>query len=266
MQTLHHFGLKHFPLDKQQKNLWEREEHARFKERFNWLLESPGIGILTGEPGTGKTALLRDLTESLNPHRHQCFYLAETDFGRVDIYRSFALQLGLEPAYRRAQLWRDIKQRIEEMTAHHNLLPIWIIDEAQNLPQEFFKDFPSFLNFTFDSKDLMTVWLIGHPQLASLLDRQPYAALQSRIHTRLQLKPVIEQESFRQLIHHAFEHAGTTQTLISDSGMELLRQSSNGIPRRAGRLLTTAMNLAAIKGINHLPDEMIQEAIEEMRM
>ncbi|WP_209262283.1 hypothetical protein [Thiorhodococcus minor] len=35
-------------------------------------------------------------------------YLAETDFGRLDLYRSLALALGLEGAYRRAALWRQV--------------------------------------------------------------------------------------------------------------------------------------------------------------
>ena len=75
------------------------------------------------------------MTQSLNPHRYQVIYLAETDFGRADLYRGLALALGLEPVYRRAQLWRDIKARIHELSRQKNRLPLWIIDEAQNLPQ-----------------------------------------------------------------------------------------------------------------------------------
>ena len=56
-----------------------------------------------------------------------------------------------------------------------------IIDEAKNLPPEFFQDFPAFLNFAFDSRELMTVWLDGHPSLAHALSRTPYAALAGRI-------------------------------------------------------------------------------------
>ena len=71
--------------------------------------------MLTGEPGVGKPATLRSITRSLNPHCYQIIYTAETDFGRLDIYRSLALAFGLEPAYRRANLWRDIKAHIEKM-------------------------------------------------------------------------------------------------------------------------------------------------------
>src|SRR3546814_16587538 len=84
-------------------------------------------------------------------------------------------------AYRRAQLWRDIKNRIHELVDGKQLTPLWIIDEAQNLPPEFFRDFPAFLNFAFDARDLITVWLVGHPSLAQTLERAPYAALHSRI-------------------------------------------------------------------------------------
>ena len=261
---LQHFGLKHYPLGKAPAELWDDGTLAHLSERFNWLLESPGVGLLTGEAGVGKTAALRHLTADLNPHRYQVIYLAETDFGRLDLYRSLALALGLEPAYRRAALWRDIKARIQELADGKGVLPLWIIDEAQNLPIEFFRDLPAFLNFAFDSRDLMVVWLLGHPQLQHTLERAPYAALASRIQVRLRLQPITDRERFNQLVTHAFRQAGAQQTLLSDSGLELVRQASQGLPRQAGRILKTSLQLAVPKGLNHLPDDLIQQAIEEL--
>jgi type II secretory pathway predicted ATPase ExeA len=262
--VLQHFGLKHYPLGKAPAELWDDGTLAHLSERFNWLLESPGVGLLTGEAGVGKTVALRHLTADLNPHRYQVIYLAETDFGRLDLYRSLALALGLEPAYRRATLWRDIKARIHELVDGKGMLPLWIIDEAQNLPVEFFRDLPAFLNFAFDSRDLMAVWLLGHPQLQHTLERAPYAALASRIQVRLHLRPITNRERFNQLVTHAFRQAGAQQTLLSDSGLELVRQASQGLPRQAGRILKTSLRLAVPKGLNHLPDELIQQAIEEL--
>ena len=264
-KTLSHFGMTQFPLGKSQQVLWDDGVLTHLKNRFDWLLETPGVGLLTGEPGVGKTAILRTLTATLNPHRYQLLYLAETDFGRLDIYRTLAQSMGLEPAYRRAQLWRDLKSHIESITTSQSLLPVWIIDEAQNLPAEFFRDFPAFLNFAFDSKDLLTVWLVGQPCLVTLLDKVPYAAMNSRIQVRLHLEPVKERERFAQLLQHGFEEAGCQQTLLSDSGIELLYQSSRGIPRKAHRTIMTGMKLAAEKGLNHLPDEILQEAIEMLQ-
>lgn len=260
---LQHFGLTHPPLSKDAAELWDDGALAPLAERFAWLTQAPGLGLLTGEPGVGKTIALRQLTRSLNPHRYQVIYLAETDFGRVDIYRCFAVSLGLEPSYRRSKLWGEIKARIHELADTKHLLPLWILDEAQNLPPTFFRDFPSFLNFAFHSRDLISVWLVGHPVLAQLLERAPYAALNGRIQARVHLKPILERERFAKLIHHALSSAGCKQTLMADTGLELLRQASQGIPRTAGTILRTAMRLAAARGLNHLPDELIQLAVAE---
>ena len=260
-----HFGLIHLPLGKNPPSLWDDGVITALKQRFDWLLESPGIGLLTGEPGVGKTAALRTISQTSNPHRYQTIYLPETDFGRLDLYRALAIALGLQPAYRRAQLWRDIKQHIIEMVDNKRLQPVWIIDEAQNLPPEFFHDFPAFLNFAFDSRDLVTVWLVGHSKLANLLNRAPYAALNSRIQAKVHLEPTIDRERFRQLIEHAIKEAGCHHNLLSDSGIELLRQATRGIPRYAGNLLKRSFQIAYTKGLNHLPDDVLQQAIEELR-
>lgn len=105
----------------------------------------------------------------------------------------------------------------------------------------------------------------GHPSLASLLERAPYAALYGRIQVRVHLNPVIERERFAQLIGHALNPAGCTHTLLSDSAMEQLREASRGVPRQAGRILRNAMRLAVPKGLNHFPDDLLQRAIEEVR-
>jgi type II secretory pathway predicted ATPase ExeA len=262
---LEHFGLKPALLGKDSTELWDDGAHAPLRERFQWLLHSPGLGLLTGEPGVGKTSVLRALTHPLNPHRYQVIYLSETDFGRLDLYRSLALALGISPPHRRAQLWRELKARILELTDNQQILPIWILDEAHNLPPEFFRDLPAFLNFAFDSRDLLTLWLVGHPSLAQTLQRVPYAALAGRIQVRVHLKPVLERDRFTLFIQHAFKSAGLNQTVLSDSGLELVRHASQGLPRQAGRILRTAMQLAAGKKLNHLPDDIVQRAIEDVR-
>ena len=98
-----------------------------------------------------------------------------------------------------------------------------------------------------------------------MLERAPYAALYSRIQARVQLEPVVERERFAALIEHAMTSAGCQHTVVSTSGMEILRQASKGLPRQAGRILCTAMRLAVPKGLNHLPDEILQLAIAELQ-
>lgn len=266
-QYQQHFGLTHIPLAKNSPHsgFWMNESFMRFKEYFESLLHTTGIGLLTGEPGTGKTAILRHMTQELNPHQYQVLYLAETQFTSFDIYRQLALMLGLVPNYRFADLWRSIKHHIQDRVEHKRSLPVLIIDEAQNLPLDFFRGFPSFLNYAFDAKDMMTVWFVGHPALTNLIDRAAHTALSSRIQVRHQLYPVIERESFKEMIAYAFKEAGAQSSLLSDSGIELLRIASQGRPRNVHRILVTGMQLAAKTNLHYLSDDLLQEAIEALK-
>ncbi len=49
--VLQHFGMRHAPLGKEIAEPWDDGPLAALAERFNWLLQSPGVGLITGEPG-----------------------------------------------------------------------------------------------------------------------------------------------------------------------------------------------------------------------
>ncbi len=76
---------------------------------------------------------------------------------------------------------------------------------------------------------------------------------------------MLDRECFSKLIQHALQQAGCQQTLLSDSDLEILLQAAQGKPRHAGVILQTAMKLAVPKGLNHLPDDLLQDAIEALR-
>ena len=97
------------------------------------------------------------------------------------------------------------------------------------------------------------------------VDRAPYTTLQSRIQAQLQIKQVAERERFARLINHSMKSAGGAHTLLADTGMELLLRASKSVPRLGGRILHTAMRLDVPKGLNHLPDELPQQAATELR-
>lgn len=262
---LQHFGMTHAPLGNQCKVLLDDDQVREFEKKFNWLLESPGIGVLTAEPGLGKTALLRQLTKKLNPHQHQVMYIAETAFSRIEFYRQLATVFGLQPCYRRTQQWKELKDCIIDLMDNKRVMPLLVIDEAQNLANDFWSDFPSFLNFAFDSREMLSVWLLGHPELEVTLRRPAYRALSSRIQIRHQLYPRSSREEFSKLIKHGFEEAGCQQTLLSDTAIELIRSASQGRPRMAHQLIVAALRDAASENINHLPDNIVQQAIEMLQ-
>ena len=264
-----YFGFKEAPFSiaPDPRYLYMTAQHRDALAHLVYGLNSEGGCILlTGEVGTGKTTICRCLLEQI-PEQANVALVMNPKLNEIELLETICdeLKIAYPDADNSVKTYTDRIYEFLIKSNRDNEKTVLIIDEAQNLPVEFFRDFPAFLNFAFDSRDLMSVWLVGHPSLTVMLDRLPYAALASRIQVRVQLDPIVERERFEALITHALQAAGCSHSLLSDSGMELLRQASQGLPRYAGRLLKAAMQLAVPKGLNHLPDELLQQAMEELR-
>jgi hypothetical protein len=67
------------------------------------------------------------------------------------------------------------------------------------------------------------------------------------------------------MLHSAFSAAGSTQTLISESGVDLIRLASGGKYREAGKIIQGALQMACQQNLNHLPDEVIKQSIEVLQ-
>lgn len=260
------FNLTHHPLprDASGKSFFDQTRgYVRLENYFQELLDEPGLGILTAAPGVGKTAAIRNLCTQLPEPNFKTFYLCDTSVSAFDLYRTLALELGLSPSHRRAQLWWDLKRTITHLVEQQHCLPILILDEAQLLSDAFLSELSGFLNFAFDRKTLLTIWLVGLPPLNSRLRMQHHAPLDSRVAARLHLEPLNRQD-FANLIDHALKVAGAREKLLSDSAFEILWRSTRGVPRIASRLLRAALRLAHRNNQNLVDDRVISEAIDEL--
>lgn len=260
------FGLSGTPLAKgaQGESFFaETAGYKRLERNFAMLLEEPGLGVLTAEPGVGKTAAIRNLALALPRPQYRVVYVCDTAIGPLDAYRALALELGLEPAFRRAALWRQLKERIVHMVDEHDEHPLLIVDEAQHLPDRFLVDFSGFLNFAFDSRDLFTTWLVGQPQLRARLRKQHYAALRTRIVSNVHLEPIGSREDFTEFLEHGLAAVGVKSSIIADSARELIYRASGGLPREVGKLLRKALRLADERGQNFVDEPIVESVLGE---
>lgn len=260
------FGLTHEPLSKQTKVLWNNNQLEHLKTQFQWLTQFPGIGLLTGMSGTGKTSALRHVTEEINPHQNKIIYQSETHFTSYEIYCRLADYLGIEPHYRYSMLWRNIKNYLLDLVDNKHILPIWILDEAHNLPPDFLRHLPAFLNFMFDARDIITIWLVGLPNIISTLKKPIYSALISRIRVKFSWTPISNGEQFAELIQYALREAGCNKTILSDSAINLIFVASQGKIRSAHQILIHALRIASEKSTQYLSDDIIQQVIESLKL
>ena len=260
------FGLTCHPMPKNAmgKTYFDKQPgYQRLKKYFDQLIEDPGLGVLTANAGIGKTAAIRNLCNQLPRPNHMVLYICDTTVSPVDLYRTLALELGVKPSHRRSQLWDDIKKTLVHMVDERGTSPIVIIDEAQNLSDKFLMDLSGFLNFAFDSRDLLTLWLVGLPQIANRLKMRTHQALTTRIAAEVRLEP-LDRETFTSLIDFALKGAGSTQKLFAEPAIEQLFRTSRGVLREAARILRAALQLAHSKEQNFVDEIIMEKAIDEI--
>lgn len=261
---LQHFGLKHDPLGKKAQLPMEQSSHLY--SQLNFLLEAKGIGLVVGDAGTGKTTALRQWAQSLNPHQYEVVYQADNQFKPFDIYTQFAESLGLEREHRYSSLWHSLKQQLMDMYQGKKITPVWILDEAHRLPRDFLLNLPAFLNIEFDSRNIMVIILCGDTRLQALLQRSVFEPIASRIRFVMHWEAIDDLKIFSDIIKAAFEQAGKSETILSESGLQLIFMASRGRLRFADRIITASLQIASQENLNHLPDELIKRSIESYKM
>lgn len=258
------FGLNGHPLpkDARGKTFFDKSPGYKKLERaFHQLVEDPGLAVLTADAGVGKTAAIRNLCAQLPRPDHLVLYLCDTAVAPLGLYRTLAAELGVRPSHRRTELWTEIKKALVHLVDERGTAPVLVIDEAQHLSDAFLVDLSGFLNFAFDSRDLLTLWLVGLPPLARHLRMQQHTPLAMRVVHQVHLEP-LDRELFGALIEHALKAAGATQTIVADPARELLFRASRGVPRVASNLLRRALREAHARNQTFVDDHTMEAAID----
>lgn len=260
------FGLLCHPLpkDARGKTFFEDSDGFRRLQRaFTQLRDDRGLGVLTGDAGVGKTAAMRHLCHRLPGPDHKVLYVCDTAVSPLDLYRTIALELGVKPSHRRAQLWHDIKATLTHLSDEQGTQPIIILDEAQHLSDKFLIDLSGFLNFAFDSRELLTLWLVGMPALCTHLSMRQHAPLALRVAAQAHLEP-LGRDEFLALVEHGLRVAGPTQRLFSEPALELLYRHSRGVARVASRLLRASLREAHERDQSFVDEHIVEAALAQV--
>jgi MSHA biogenesis protein MshM len=257
------FGLSHHPFEKGflRNHVFESDGLKQLRERFKWLLSDRGLGVLTGPPGVGKTACLHSIIQTLPSHRYTVLYMEDSQASVNDMYRSLAWHLDLVPAFRRSALWRDIKQYLLKLNDENDQQVILVIDDAHKLSGDFLNSLSAFMNFIFDSREILTIWLVGDSHLVRILHQTQYRHLMSRVHIRIHMEPM-NQTELSDYVTACLNAAGCTRQIIGDVAMDAVFHVSQGIPRITGKLLTTALRIAHKDEKDIISEHLIEQARE----
>lgn len=260
-----YFGLARLPFDKEiaTDDLYPSAGLRELDARLRYLFELHGLGLLTGEPGTGKTTAARKVTAALHPGLHRVFYVSLSTGNVMDLYKSIAWKLGLPTERSRAALYRAIQDEVTRLCTEAKIRPILILDEAQHLRSELLEDLRLLTNYEMDSQNRLTLLFIGQVELRRRLSMAVHEALNQRIVLRHHLGGLTREELVEYLRHH-LRLAGTELMLFEPSAIEAIFQATNGVPRKINALAHHALMAAALAKTKTATAEHVEAARPEV--
>jgi type II secretory pathway predicted ATPase ExeA len=258
------FGLKNKPFSKtpDPNFLFYGKDHEEALARLQLGVEEKEIILLTGEIGSGKTTLSRALIDSLGEGYRTVLILnprlTPTQFLRV-IARRFAIDFN-QP---KDDLLEALNAKVYDDYTK-GVTPVIIIDEAQLIPdRSTFEEIRLLTNFQLDKENLLSLILIGQPDLRKRLERKTYLSMRQRIGLFYHLKP-LNNEEVSKYISYRLKIAGRTEPLFSDDAIESIYRFSRGIPRNINNMASNSLIGAFAIEAEHIDSDIINDVAHEL--
>jgi type II secretory pathway predicted ATPase ExeA len=236
-----HFGFRERAFGKTPNPayLYESAQHREALARLEYAVEEKELALLTGDIGSGKTTLSRVLIDRIGESR-PVVLLINPRLTPAQLLRTIATGLGLSPSRHRDELLDQIHGVLFELFEARRE-PVLIIDEAQLIPHKStFDEIRLLTNFQLDEQNLLSVILIGQPELERRLDRAGYGALRQRIGLRFALGPLTLEDTAR-YVEHRIRVAGGSRNPFTAEAIEALFTMTGGVPRLINAVATTAL-------------------------
>ena len=262
---LEHYGLSDKPFGKTPNPVffYRTPVHEEALARLQHGTEERELTLLTGETGTGKTLLSRTLVDLL-PENYLPIMIINPRLSPNQFLKTVARRLGIDtPSYFRIDLIEQINRAL--FHCHEkDTCPVIIVDEAQLIPsRSTFEEIRLLTNFQLDDTNLLSLILIGQPELRKKIRQKTFEAIRQRIGIRYHLGP-IGREDVEKYIAHRLKTAGGDPEIISPEAVDIIFLYSGGLPRIINNIAANALLMGFSKDLFSVGPDIVLDVVEDL--
>ena len=260
------YGMSHTPFAKDipAERLYESKQVQDALGRMKYAADRKQFAVVTGDPGCGKSTLIRLFESTLAKERYTLLYVSDSQLTPRWLYNGLLGQLGIQAHFYRGDAKRQLQKAMEALREEQKKGVICVLDEAHLLERETLEEFRFLLNSEFDSVSPMSLVLVGQTELWDKLRMQSYAAITQRIDMNIVLKPMDLSETGMYIRSH-LAYAACDGEIFTPGAEEEIYKVSSGVPRMINRICEKSLMYSAQQK-KKLIDEHVVRYVAEHEM
>ncbi len=263
-----YYGLAHKPFsivpDPNTVYMSEGHQEALAILRYG-VIDRKGFLMLTGGVGTGKTTLLQVLLKSMDSNIHVCL-LANPTLSINDFYYYLAAKYGLrEFEGNKAKFMLDFADFLKKCRRQKERV-LLIIDEAHAMPVELLEEIRLLSNQEYQEYGVMSIFLVGQPELNEHLTHERLLPLLQRIGIRYHLQPFSWEDTGKYILFRLTRSGGQSAEIFTRQAIERIHEHSKGVPRLINIICDQALLSGFAEGSPVIEEEMIQQCIMDLNI
>ena len=220
-----------------------------------------GCGMLTGEYGCGKTTLSRALIQRLEAERYEIGLLTNPSWNATDFLREALYQLGVESRETSKSELLHLLNDVFFRNYREGRDTVIIVDEAQLIADDaVFEEVRLLMNFQTDDRFLVTLLLIGSPELRERVRRLKH--LDQRITIRYHLN-TLDYTHTAAYVTHRLKMAGRGTPIFTEEAIKLIFDFTRGTPREINNLCDVALLVGYTKRVHEVGEKIVAEVIKD---